>query len=48
MEKLNQTLIEYLEHAILPRYAHFDAAHQRNHDEEVIAATAWWRNKLYR
>lgn len=39
--KLNQTLIEYLEQAILPRYAHFDAAHQRNHAEEVIAATAW-------
>lgn len=48
MEKLNQTLIEYLEQAILPRYDHFDAAHQRNHAEEVIAATAWWKNKLYR
>ena len=27
----------YIEHEILPRYDHFDAAHQRNHAEEVIA-----------
>ena len=37
MEKLNQTLIEYLEQEIIPRYDHFDAAHQRNHAVEVIA-----------
>ena len=27
----------YIEQTILPRYDHFDAAHQRNHAEEVIA-----------
>ena len=27
----------YIEQNILPRYDHFDAAHQRNHAEEVIA-----------
>ena len=27
----------YVEHEILPRYAQFDAAHQRNHAEDVIA-----------
>ena len=27
----------YIEQDILPRYDHFDAAHQRNHAEEVIA-----------
>lgn len=27
----------YIEQEILPRYDHFDAAHQRNHAEEVIA-----------
>ena len=27
----------YVEQEILPRYDHFDAAHQRNHAEEVIA-----------
>ena len=26
----------YIEQEILPRYDHFDAAHQRNHAEEVI------------
>ena len=26
----------YIEQEILPRYNHFDAAHQRNHAEEVI------------
>ena len=30
-------LIGYIEQHILPRYDHFDAAHQRNHAEEVIA-----------
>ena len=34
---VNPTLIEYVEHGILPRYDFFDAAHQRNHAEEVIA-----------
>ena len=33
---LNKTLIHYIEQDILPRYDHFDAAHQRNHAEEVI------------
>ncbi|MBQ6771128.1 MAG: HD domain-containing protein [Bacteroidales bacterium] len=30
-------LQSYLEQDILPRYDHFDAAHRRNHAEEVIA-----------
>ena len=34
---VNPTLIAYIEQSILPRYDHFDAAHQRNHAEEVIA-----------
>ena len=29
-------IIAYVEQEILPRYEHFDAAHQRNHAEEVI------------
>lgn len=29
-------IIAYIEQEILPRYEHFDAAHQRNHAEEVI------------
>ena len=33
---VTQTLITYIEQEILPRYDHFDAAHQRNHAEEVI------------
>jgi len=33
---IDTNLIHYLEQAILPRYEHFDAAHQRNHAEEVI------------
>ena len=33
---INTTLIQYIEQSILPRYDHFDAAHQRNHAEEVI------------
>lgn len=33
---VNPTLREYIEQEILPRYNHFDAAHQRNHAEEVI------------
>lgn len=29
-------IIAYVEQEILPRYEHFDAAHQRNHADEVI------------
>ena len=35
-KQLNESLIAYIEQDILPRYDHFDAAHQRNHAEEVI------------
>lgn len=34
---VSPTLIAYIEREILPQYAHFDAAHQRNHADEVIA-----------
>ena len=34
---VNTSLIEYIERGILPRYDFFDAAHQRNHAEEVIS-----------
>ena len=34
---INNSLIQYVEREILPRYDHFDAAHQRNHAEEVLA-----------
>ena len=33
---MNPTLSAYIAQHILPRYDHFDAAHQRNHAEEVI------------
>ena len=33
---IQQDLITYVEQEILPRYDHFDAAHQRNHADEVI------------
>ena len=33
---VNPTIIAYVEQEILPRYSHFDAAHQRNHADEVI------------
>ena len=33
---VNPTIIAYIEQEILPRYDHFDAAHQRNHADEVI------------
>ena len=33
---VNPAIIVYVEHEILPRYEHFDAAHQRNHADEVI------------
>lgn len=34
---VNPTLIGYIKQSILPHYDFFDAAHQRNHAEEVIA-----------
>ena len=34
---VNPTFIHYIEQEILPCYDHFDAAHQRNHAEEVIS-----------
>ena len=33
---IDKSLNTYVEQEILPRYDHFDAAHQRNHAEEVI------------
>lgn len=33
---VNPTIIAYIEQEILPRYEHFDAAHQGNHADEVI------------
>ena len=33
---IDTNLVHYIEQDILPRYEHFDAAHQRNHAEEVI------------
>ena len=36
-EHINKSLIDYIEREILPLYVCFDAAHQRNHAEEVIA-----------
>ena len=33
---VNPAIIAYVEQKILPRYDHFDAAHQRNHADEVI------------
>ena len=33
---VNPNLVAYVEREILPQYDHFDAAHQRNHAEEVI------------
>ena len=33
---VNPCIIAYIEQEILPRYEHFDAAHQRNHADEVI------------
>ncbi|MBR6227491.1 MAG: HD domain-containing protein [Bacteroidales bacterium] len=33
---VNSAIIAYVEQEILPRYEHFDAAHQRNHADEVI------------
>ena len=36
MATIQTDIINYVERDILPRYDHFDAAHQRNHAEEVI------------
>ena len=33
---VNPNILAYVEQKILPRYDHFDAAHQRNHADEVI------------
>ena len=33
---VNPNFLAYVEQEILPRYDHFDAAHQRNHADEVI------------
>lgn len=33
---MNSELLTYLEQEILPRYIHFDAAHQRDHADKVI------------
>ncbi len=33
---IQQEIKSYIEQRILPRYDHFDAAHQRNHADEVI------------
>lgn len=35
-ESIQKPLIHYVEREILPRYDHFDAAHRRNHADEVI------------
>lgn len=34
--QINKTLQQYIENEILPRYDHFDAAHRRNHADDVI------------
>jgi uncharacterized protein len=36
LKHIDKNLIHYIEQDILHRYDHFDAAHQRNHAEEVI------------
>lgn len=33
---INESLQQYIENEILPRYDHFDAAHRRNHADDVI------------
>ena len=33
---VNPNILAYIKQEILPRYDHFDAAHQRNHADEVI------------
>ena len=34
--QINESLQQYIENEILPRYDHFDAAHRRNHAADVI------------
>lgn len=34
--QINESLQQYIENDILPRYDHFDAAHRRNHADDVI------------
>lgn len=34
--QINESLQQYIENEILPRYDHFDAAHRRNHADDVI------------
>lgn len=36
MRQINTSLQTYIEQEILPRYEHFDAAHQRDHADDVI------------
>ena len=36
MRQINTSLQTYIKQKILPRYDHFDAAHQRNHADDVI------------
>lgn len=36
MRQINTSLQTYVEQEILPKYDHFDAAHQRNHADDVI------------
>ena len=33
---VNNSLVQYIEHESLPRYEHYDAAHQRDHIDAVI------------
>ena len=33
---MNEALKNYIEQEILPRYDHFDAAHRRDHAEQVM------------
>ena len=35
-KQIDKNLTAYIKQEILPRYDKFDAAHQRNHAEEVI------------
>ena len=37
MEKVNETLVRFVEGEIIPRYAAFDKAHQEDHARQVIA-----------
>ena len=35
-KSINNSLVQYIEQEILPRYEHYDAAHQRDHIDAVI------------